>query len=840
MKNNSPIDIDNFEDFFPREEKVNFRKVLVVILKNWHLFLIFGLLGLAGGYLYIKMTPSAYQSNAAIYAPQKTQGVGAGLEDLFKMQLTNDKTEVYNQIEIIKSFNINYQVIQNLKWRTSWFKKEGLLWNTCYKEEPFVVEENPGDSNQTGLKLEIHPVSSLKYRISADGEARTTDGSKKNISFSAAGEFGKPFQNPYFHFTLQQKDKGHPETQGSYSFVFNDPAQTARGYLKNLVVKLNDKNSEIIRLQLQSTEPRRDIDYLNQLIGVYMQNKVNFQTETQKKSLQFIDTQLVGITDSLNSASNNFTRFKSQNQIINVDEQGKQVMETLKEVESDAVKNQMQLDYFRNLSEYLGKSDASKQLIAPSVVGIMDVSLNTMIAGLIDLYNKRQVLSFSAKEDNPTLVMINKQIGQITVQLKENLRNLIKNAETAKNAYAEQEKQINSRLSLLPGKEQDMIHFQRRYELNNEIYTFLLQKRAEMDIALAGATPEVQIIDASRMETTDPVGLSKMLKILIGLALGLSIPSILLIVRSMVSDTIEIQEDIEKENRLPILGNVIHSATNSDLAVYDNPRSGIAESYRGIRTNLQFMLTDGNRKVVAIHSTSPGEGKSFTSVNLSTILAMNNKKVVLVGTDMRKPRIHKIFNISNDHGLSTYLSRQDQLEEVIIGTSIENLSLIPAGPIPPNPSELLDKPEMKNLLDGLRKQYDYVIMDNAPVSLVTDGQLCSRHADLNIFILRQGVSKKDQVAYINQLSENKLMDNIALIINDIQGRSFGYGKKYYYYNYRYYDYGGYYEEKSKPVSKLRHWVKRRLKKLGIRGITNYELRITNYELRITNYELRIT
>jgi capsular exopolysaccharide synthesis family protein len=192
---------------------------------------------------------------------------------------------------------------------------------------------------------------------------------------------------------------------------------------------------------------------------------------------------------------------------------------------------------------------------------------------------------------------------------------------------------------------------------------------------------------------------------------------------------------------------------------------------------------------------------------------MNDKKVVLVGTDMRKPRIHKIFHTSNDQGLSTYLSRQSQLEDVLIGTQIENLSIIPAGPIPPNPSELLDKPEMKQLLDQLKKRYDYVILDNAPVSLVTDGQLCSRHADLNVFILRQGVSKKEQVAYINQLSENKLMENVALIINDIQSRSFGYGNKYYYYHYRHYDYGygGYSEENAKPGNKIRRWIKSKIK-----------------------------
>ncbi|MDO8928680.1 MAG: polysaccharide biosynthesis tyrosine autokinase, partial [Bacteroidota bacterium] len=491
-------------------------------------------------------------------------------------------------------------------------------------------------------------------------------------------------------------------------------------------------------------------------------------------------------------------QFRSDNQIINIGEQGTQVMSTLRDIESEKNKNQMQLDYFRNLLEYLGKSDDIKQLIAPSVVGIQDASLNTMVVSLSELYSRRQILSFSAKENNPTLLMIDKEIAQTNARLKENLRNLIKNAEVINKSLTDQKTKIAAQLDRLPKKEQDLINFQRRYELTNEIYTFLLQKRAEIDIALAGTTPEVQIIDAARLETIQLIGLSSMSKIMIGLLIGLALPGIFLTILNFFSNTIESQEDIEQSTQLPILGNVIHSRTKSDTPVNDNPRSGIAESYRSIRTNLQFVLTGNNKKIVAIHSTNPGEGKSFTSVNLATILAMNDKKVVLIGADMRKARLHKIFNLPNEHGLSTYLSKQDKIEEVIFETIIDNLIVLPAGPVPPNPSELIDKPEMQTLLKELSARFDYVILDNAPVSLVTDGLLAGRHADLNIFILRYAVSKRDQIKYINQIAENKILNNIILVINDIQGSGFGYGKNYYY-NYKYSEHGnGYYEETKKP------------------------------------------
>ena len=802
---------ENIKSNFAQEEEIDLLKILMVALKNWYLFLIFGLLGLMGGTMYNRYSQPLYKVTSDILVPKKTGGIGAGLEEIFKSQIASDKTDVYNQMAILKSFDINNQVAYNLNWRTIWFKKADKTvtnlfkgkdlfnWKAYYKDEPFQIQETPGAFNSPDVRIYVKPLSPKKYELSIDGEV-LFNGVKKQFRHISTLDYGQAFENDYFHFTINRNANYEEGLDQEYYFVFNQTAGIACNYLLRLTVDLNDKLSDIIHIQLLGKEPQRQIDYLNELISVYLQNKMSFQTETQKRSLQFIDNQLVGISDSLNLAGTNFSRFRSANQIINIGEQGKQVMTTLKDTELDKNKNQMQLDYFRNLLEYLGKSDDVKQLIAPSIVGIEDLSLNTMVVNLSEMYSRRQILAFSAKEDNPTLQMIEKEITQTNARLKENLRNLIKNAKVLNKSFTDQKNLIVEQLDRLPEKEQDLINFQRHYELTNEIYTFLLQKKAEINISLAGATPEVQVIDAARMETTQLTGLSSMSKIMIGFMFGLVFPGIYLLAISFFSNTIESLEDIERHTLLPLLGNVIHSRSQSDTPVNDNPRSGIAESYRSIRTNLKFVLSEGDKKIVSIHSTNPGEGKLFSSVNLATILAMNDKKVLLIGADMRKARLHKIFKISNDRGLSTYLSGQDKLEEIVFETIIDNLSLLPAGPVPPNPSELIDKPEMKSLLNELSTRFDYIILDNAPVSLVTDGLLIGRHADLNIFILRYGISKKEQIKYINQISENKILNNISLIINDVQGSHFGYGGNYYY-NSKYSENGnGYYREVEKPAS----------------------------------------
>ncbi len=801
-----------------QEEEINLRKILYIGLNNWLLFAFCGLVGLAGGYGVSRFSQPNYQVTSTIFVPQKSSGAGKGLEDIFMSQLTNSKSEVFNQIEILKSFNLNQQVAQNLNWRTSWFKKNKLTvsnlfkarnlfsWKAFYRNVPFQIIEKNGANNQSGVRLYVYPIDHQKYELSADEEV-IVDGSKLLISFNSVANFGENFKNDYFDFTLVSNQKETEEIESDYSFVFNEANDIAQAYQLNLKVDLNDKQSEIIKMQLLGKEPGRSIDYLNELTDVFMLNKMNIQTETQKKSLKFIDSQLIGITDSLRNASSKFSKFRSENQIIDVGEQGKQIMTSLLAIETDKNKNQLQLDYFNNLYDYIGRSDGVKQLVSPSVIGIQDASLNSMVLSLSELYSRRQVLSFSAKENNPALLMIDKEIAQLNARLKENLKNLIANAESLNQSLDTQKARINLELNLLPKKEQELINYQRRYDLANTIYTFMLQKRSEMDIALAGATAEVQIIDKACLETTVPVGLSNSVKILMGLLLGLFLPGLYLVLFNFFNNSIDSQEDIERHTNLPVLGNVIHNHSLSNTPIHDNPRSGIAESYRAIRTNLQFMLNCTDCKTVAIHSINPGEGKSFSSANLATILAMNNKKVVLIGLDMRKPSTHKIFEVHSKRGLSTYLSGQDTLEEILMKTSVDNLSLITAGPIPPNPAELIDKPEMTQLLKKLGEKFDYIILDNAPVSLVTDGLLAGRHADLNVFILRYAVTKKDSIKYINQLADNKILNNIALIVNDIHGSGFGYGRNYYYnYKYSYYHkgyYKGYYYEEDEEPTGIR-------------------------------------
>lgn len=789
QNNNTTQPLQNKPHFdYVEEETVDLKRLFFLLLRRWYWLAICLVIGIAAAFLYSKYQHQLYQIDTSIIVPEDSKGID--LENLFEQAMAGaTPVTINNEIELLKSYTLNRRAVENLNWRTTWYKKELFRWNGLYTNEPFLVKENEGGINTTGIFLTIIPQSEKEYEISAEGTA-IVHNQIVDINFTATGNFGKTFSNEYFNFTLHPKKDLQNLIENEYRFSFRDVNSLTLSYLKKIQVALTDQKSEVIRLTLEGVEPLREVHYLNELVRVYLELKLEYQTKTQNRSLEFIDKQLLGISDSLSVAENTFTQFRSQNQIIDLSSQGQLVMEQLSSIEQEKSQYQIQLDYFRNLQSYLGKAERIKQVVTPSVVGIQDPSLNALVLKLGELYNQREVLAFSARENNPTLILLNKGIDQVNEQIRENLVNLIDNAELTINSLDERYNRINSELNNLPGQEQELINIRRQYELTNEIYTFMLQRRAELEIALAGTVVDVQIVDAARMERIQKTGMGKMMFLLIGAMLGLFLPVAIILLSDLFDSKIHLQEDVEKLTQLTIVGNVLHSNSKSELVVAENPGAPITESYRTIRTNLQYKFTQPGQKVIGIHSVSPSEGKTFSATNIACILAMNDKKTLLIGADLRKPRLHKIFNISNKLGLSNYLIGQTPLKDITLPTQIENLWLVPSGAIPPNPAELLERTRFVEFVEQAKSKFDYIIIDNAPVSMVTDGLITSRISDLNLFVLRYAVSRKDQLKFINDIADKGVMNNPALVINDIKLDRFSYG---YSYSYKY-AYGQGYKE----------------------------------------------
>ena len=766
---------------------INYKRIISTLITNWYWILIGVVIALLCTFAFFHFY---WQDNFSVQSSIGLNSNPIEIRNTVKSQdnefihatvkdISTSKT-INNEIELLKSYNLSRKVIKNLGWRTLWYRKKFLKNESLFTKEPFIIIENKDKKNTEDLMLKIIPIKNGYFKISANGTIKDNDGIK-HISFTDKGQFGKPFNNKYFHFTLKQKypNQGKGEV---YSFKFSNNINLTKEFNKNTIIVPAGKESDIINLIYKGKEPLRGIIYLNKLIEEYKKQRMDFRTEPIRHSLNFINQEISNIAGSLKKESDQVTKFRTDNKVINLSQQGLQIMDQLSDIEKEWSDKYIQLDYFQNLLTHINNTDSIKKMAMPSVVGIDDNSLETLVIKLIDLYNHKEELSFSTHDNNPTMILLNNKIRQVSTQIKGNVNNLIKDTKVTLENLSMRKDTINKALTSLPLKEQELIRISRKYEITSDLYTFILQKKMETEIELSSIVSDVQIINSANAEQISPCdlsGLPKYLFYIIAFIIGLLIPILLICLSDRIDETIKYQKDIEKFTFLKIAGDIQHSQEKSYLTVHIDPKSYIAESYRRLRTNLQNILKNTDQKVIGIQSLKSGEGNAFTSINLSCILAMNGKKVLLIEANMRNPHLTSIFNTKKEQGLSSYLIGLTSYEKIIFKTKIPNLSYISAGQVPPNPVELLEREQYKRLITQARKDFDYIVICNAPTSILTDGIITGKQSDLNLFVLKYKYSKYNELKFIHNLVKHKLISNASLLINDVKKE---------YYDYDYYPY----------------------------------------------------
>lgn len=765
------------------------KEYLYRFLNLWYWFALSIILGFGGGYLYYLYQQPVYQVGTTILVKQDSQSnsiIGFFEENWGTYSLID------NQIGIIKSYTLSQQTMQALKWRVSWYRVGIFTHEGLYKSEPFIVAETPGKQNMEGVPLMVKIISPTSYMVSFEPQTKFYRKSPY-AAFSKECRFGVPVTTPLFNFTLTVKDGGRvPEAGAEFILTFNNSDALVGSYLGKLNVAKLSENSEILSLTVKGNEPMRDLDYLNELTKTYIQYGLNEKNKTSENAIRFIDLQLSSVGDSLHHAAQKFSDFRSSNKIFDLTQEGSMVVNKLADLQKEKAMSDMRLRYFRNLKSYLGNTEQMKQIVAPSIVGISDPLFNNLVMKLIELYNKREVLSYSANENSPNFEILDREIKLTRKNLDENLSNMIANAQSEADQIDEQIRKSGSEMSHLPAIEQQMIGIKGRYEMNKEMSDFLLKKRAEAAITLASNAPDAFILDAAYPQTISRLGPQKSKFIMFGVLIGLLVPMLIIFVFDYLNDKVRSMEQLERKTKLPIVGSIAHNNYDTDFPVVDHPKAAISESFRGLRTNLKFMLPGNEKKIIAVHSTIPGEGKTFVSINLASIIALNNLNVLLVGCDMRKPSLQKLFDQKDSQGLSNYLIGQVTLEQIIQPTNVKGLMFVPSGQVPPNPAELLENPLFDQFLEEVRARFDIVVMDNAPISIITDSVIVGRKADANLFILRQEFSHRDQIKFVNELSRQNKLHNIAIALNDVQVKSYGYGSRRYGGYYNNYKYGGSY------------------------------------------------
>jgi capsular exopolysaccharide family len=776
--------------YLPQEETVDIRKFLFRIIHRWYWFALSIFVCYSIAYLVNRYKEPQYSVNSTLLINDEKKSTADLL--INALDRYSARKNIDNEIAILHSYKMTEKAIKELKdFQISYYTVGRVRKPMLYKTAPFVVKVDTLATNLNDHPVNITVLNRNEYRIEIDG----------GLNISKVQRFGVPYRSDNFNFTIVLKENSYvPPPTAKFFFTINSLNSLVNLYRSKLGITTNDKRGTVLTLTTTGFVPEMESDFLNKLMEVYIKAGLEEKNQTAINTINFIDSQLDIVVDSLHKAEDKLQNFRLSNKIVDISEEGKAIMDKLEKVQSQKVEVEMQLKYFQYLQGYIEKKKDFREVMAPAIMGVSDPLLNSIVEELAKLYSERNIMGQNVKEDFPALEMIDANIQTRLSALKENMREAINTTKLSLNDVNGRLAEIESEIQRLPLTERHLLNIERDFKLNDQIYNFLLQRRADAAISKASNVADNKVIDPASSLNCAQISPQASRNKMIAYILGILIPLSIIVIIEFFNEKIIEPKDIEKATKVPIFGSIGHNEKASDLPVADNPKSAIAESFRALRTNLQYVMRGDDQKIICISSTISGEGKTFCSLNLAAIIAQSNKKTLLMSLDLRKPKIHKIFNIENDKGISTYLIGRTSYEESISPTNINNLYIATSGPVPPNPAELLETSLMETFVNKAREEFDVIIMDTPPLAIVTDAFLLTKFSNSFLFVVRQNYSTKAVLQLVDDLYTKRNLTNIGILINDVQIVSY-YGRKYgYNYGYGYgYGYGdryghGYYGE----------------------------------------------
>jgi tyrosine-protein kinase Etk/Wzc len=767
-------------------------KFLLKYLKYWPYIAISIVIALAVGFFINKSTPPIYQVNGKFFIKEENNNNGIlNLTGLNRQFNGNQDQWVVNQSIFLKSRPVAERALARLDFNVDYFEP-GLLTDTeLYKSSPIHVQVDWEHPQILADKIKISWKSNDKYTISFPGKEyyRYTPGaSGEEIDLSAEAEFNAKFQEFTEHPLVKIKVtlmKNIPE--GEVLILLRTKGSLLSEYTgENFQVFAVEQVASVLGLMLNTSHPQKGADYLNTLMEVFLDMELEEKNRMARNTVEFIDSQIAGVQDTLSYFENNLQSFRSSNRTYDIASESNTVFQQITTLEAELARERLNKDYFEELKSYLQNGNID-QIIAPSGLGISDPTLNSLISSLITLQSERSNLLFSQTEASPRVREVNRKIQDASSSILELIRNFSNSAQMKINDLETRINSINRQFSRLPSTEQNLVRIQRGRNLNESIYNYLQQRRAEAAIAMASNFASNKIVEYAQ-GGSKPIKVKETAVYLMSLALGVIIPVAILVVVVLMDSRIKDPKELEANLQMPLLAKIPQNKSDNTLVVLREPRSALAEAFRALKTNMSFVVPLDRQLTIAVSSTLAGEGKTFTAINLASIYALNQKKSILVSCDMFKPNAMRDFDLKSKIGLSNYLSKQvDTLQEVIQKTENPFLDVIYAGAIPPNPSDLLGSERFADLIKELKNHYQVVILDTPPVGLISQSLEVTKHVDIIAFVLRYKFSDKSFVEDLNDLKAKKGIQNVYAILNGLPAKEMTYKG----YNY------GYYEEKKK-------------------------------------------
>ncbi len=763
-----------------QEEGFDFKKLLNKVLSRWYWFVLSVLVAYSIAWVVNRYAVPMYSANASLIINEEKKSTAELLVNV--LDRYSPRKNIDNEIAIIKSYSMAAKTLKNLDFETSYHIVGRVRESMMYPNSPFKVI--PDSIVAYGVRVEV--------AFLPDDLCQITIGEKVYEPFRV----GEKHKSPIGKLTIVRSEGVSQNVllDQKFFFIHQSFNSLVNQYRGKVTITPNDKRGSVLTLSASGASAQKEVDYLNTLMDVYIQNGLDEKNQTSTNAILFIDKQLGNVTDSLKRTEDVLQNFRMSNKLLNLSQEGSAVFDRLTTLQSEKLALKAQLNYYEYLKDYMDGEQDFGQVVAPSIIGIADPLLNSLVNSLVELSTKKILLVHSSNpENNPLVKNLDVQVKSILSSLRENVKQLVTTANLSLKDVNDRISQVERELVKLPVTERQFLNIQREYNLNNETYNFLLKKRVDADISKASNVADNKVLDYAMAQNTVQITPKKSRNTMIAIALGVLIPLALIFIIDFFNQTINDLQEIKTATNVPVVGMIGHNDKDSEVPVAENPASPLSESFRALRTNLHYILRDNSNKVINVTSTVSGEGKTFISINLATIIAHSGKKVLLMGLDLRKPKINKIFNIDNHEGISTYLIGDSKYEDIIHSTNVNNLFIAPSGPVPPNPAELIDTSAMKQLVDTASKEFDFIVIDTPPVAVVVDSLLLAQFSDVNIFVVRQNYSSKDSLLLANDLHKRPEVKGLSLVVNDVsRGSSYGLGKYRYSYNYGYgYNYSGY-------------------------------------------------
>ncbi|MBS2098526.1 polysaccharide biosynthesis tyrosine autokinase [Carboxylicivirga linearis] len=775
------------------------KRFLFDLLHFWWLFAITIPIALATVFLIHRWTLPTYRASISLLIEERGEKMPTG-NMMEGFGLTPGQQNMENQMAILTSWDVVKETVDQLDFHLSYFISGRVKHTEMYGSgEPFKVVFDSLHNQILNTPIHIEIINQDQYRLKLNTESASTYNYRLNtsginlssINIEQTYRFGEVVDANWGRFKIENT-KGTTASNQEMYFVFNHPNNIAAHYKSRLRTYRANESSSIIRVSVTGKNNQKNITFLNQLAKVFIANNLEQKNQIATNTIAFIEEQLGVISDSLFLTGSQLSQFRTDNRIQSVSAKAEYLFNGLQDIEQQLAQHEITKRYYNYLKNYFSDNITGNDVIAPAQYDIENNLLAEQIRQIMELNSQRLRLTYSEDQnlfnrDIETQINIATQTLIKTINSQLDVLN-----ETIARLQATKSKN-EQELYTLPETERKLLGIERKFELSNEVYTFLLRKRSESQIQKASNTPDHQILEAAQGNGIIAPNISSNRKN--AFLLGLILPLAFVGLRQLLNNKILAEEDINKITDIPVIGQVLHNTKEESNVIQHHPKSVITESFRRVRTRLDYLTQDIPCPVVSVSSSIPGEGKTFCALNIAAALAISGKKTAILGFDLRKPGLNKLVDTKGKTGLSHYLIGKASYDEIKIPHQQENLTIIPSGDIPPNPSELISSEKTQTLMDELKKEFDIIIMDTPPMGIVSDPFLLARHADSLIFLVRQNHSiKKITEQTLKNISDEGIK-NVGILMNDLNmKKGYGYGYNYRYnYGYRY-TYGhGYYE-----------------------------------------------